>query len=477
MGTIEGVTTEIGIDDLISDFGAHVDAQASAVFVGAGISMLTGYPSWSQFVEPYLGALGLSAKDARDLPLIVQYYQDSQSDGARKVRDDIVAMVRERSDAAPSAAHDRVLSLPVHDIWTTNYDCLIEKAADTRGIELDVFREDTDLATSKSVLRRLYKMHGSVEATDAAQHLVISRDDFEHYPETHPRFWNLLRAHFLTRSFLFVGFSLTDPNIIEIFKMVRLNTPDVQRPHYAVMRRPDEGDERVAELRRRDLARVGVRIADIDEHEDVDAVLARLNSRCRPPRLYISGSEDYEGVDASRLESIARAVAAELVSHEDVRLMTGGRLGGDVGYAVMRERQSAGKYDSESLVVIRRAQDTPLESPPNQRLGSVVFDGEHAAGLRSAAFAQVRAILILGGGSRTKDEIDEAHELGMGVIPVAASGGAARDEWKALIAEPGAYRLGERPVEPETLRDLDSEDPVTVGRAAVVLVRQGLSLP
>lgn len=470
------MTTEIDIDELISEFGAHVDSQSAAVFVGAGLSMLSGYPSWNQLVEAYIGSLGLSENEGRDLPLIVQYYQDAHSDGPQKVRDDIIAMVHERADSSPSAAHDRILSLPVHDIWTTNYDSLIEKAAAARSIEMGVFREDGDLATSKSVMRRLYKMHGSVEGTEATQHLVVSRDDFEHYPETHPRFWHLLRAHFLTRSFLFVGFSLTDPNIGEIFKMVRLHTPDVQRPHYAVMRRPDERDGKLAELRRRDLARVGVRTAEIEEHADVDAVLARLVSRCRPPRLYISGSHDYEGVDAGHVDAIARALAAELTTHVDIRLMTGGRLGGQVGYTVMRERQASGRYDPESLVVIRRAQDIPLEDAPNQRLGSVLFDGEHAAGLRSAAFAQVRAILVLGGGSRTRDEIKEAHELGMGVIPVAASGGAARAEWQAVISDPDAYRLGERSVDLETLRDLDNADPGTLARAAVILVRQGLSL-
>lgn len=476
MGAIEPMTTEIGIDDLVSEFGGHVDAQAAAVFVGAGLSMLSGYPGWSQVVEPYLAALGLSENDARDFPLIVQYYEDAHSDGPQRVRDDIIAMVRERADAAPSAAHDRILSLPVHDIWTSNYDGLIEAAAAARGIELGVFRKDGDLVASKSVMRRLYKMHGSVEAADATQQLVISRDDFEHYPETHPRFWHLLRAHFLTRSFLFVGFSLSDPNIGEIFKMVRLQTPDVQRPHYAVLRRVDESDGKLAELRRRDLARVGVRIAEIDEHADVDAVLSRLVSRCRPPRLYISGSYNYEGVDASRVEAVAGAMVAELVRHEDIRLMTGGQLGGNVGYAVMRQRQASGRYDPDSLVVIRRAQDMPLEDAPNQRLGSMLFDGEHAAGLRSAAFAQVRAILVMGGGPRTRDEIQEAHELGMGVIPVAASRGAARAEWERLIADPDAYRLGERSVDPQTVRDLDSEDPGAVARAAVMLVRQGLSL-
>lgn len=467
----------MSVDDLVGEFGAHVDAQSAAIFIGAGLSMLSGYPSWSELVQPYIDALGLSEEEARDLPLAVQYFENEKAEGAERVREDIISMVRAYAAAQPTSAHDRILSLPVHDIWTTNYDDLIESAAHSGGIDLGTFREDDDLATSKLTTRRLYKMHGSVDGAGATKRLVISRDHFEHYPETHPRFWQLLRATFLTRSFLFIGFSLTDPNISEIFRMVRLHTPNVHRPHYAVLKRGAPEAGKLAELRYRDLARVGVRIVEIEDHGDVDSVLARLNTRCRPPRLYISGSTEHDGVDVGRTDEIAKAIADELASQPDVLLMTGGTLGGSIGYAVMRQRKAEGGYRPDSLLVIRRAQDSGLGTPPNTRLGSVVFDAEDAEGLRSAAFGQVRAVLVLGGGSRTREEIQQARELGMGVVPVAASGGAAQEDWNAVIANPGAYRLGEQPVDVHLLEDLDSDDPGTVARAAVLLIRQGLSMP
>lgn len=129
----------------------------------------------------------------------------------------------------------------------------------------------------------------------------------------------------------------------------------------------------------------------------------------------------------------------------------------------------------DDFLVIRRVRDAPL-GPPDDRWGSIVFDGAEAEGLRSAAFDQVRAVVVLGGGDRTKAEIREATELGMGVISVGATGQAAKEQWDIDIANPGAYRLGERGVDVATLRLLNDDDPSIAARATVTLIKQGLFL-
>lgn len=435
--------------------------------------MLAGFPSWTTLVEPYLGDLGVERFD--DLPLLVQYFEDSHVDGKSRVRNDLLALFGD-ADIKPDVAHRQVLGLPIPDVWTTNYDTLLEAAAEQLGTDAAVYREDADLTTSRVAPKRLYKMHGSVDGGTARHHLVISRDDFERYPTTHPRFWQLLRAHFLTRSFLFVGFSLSDPNIIQIFRLARLYTGDVPRPHYAVWARPtDERERRLSELRRPDLARVGVRVVEIDAHRDVETVLARLSARCRPPRAYISGSVADDDPDAGRIRHLAALLGERLAHEADVRLMTGGVLGATVGYAMCRARHASGAYRPDDLVVIRRVAQESL-GPPSDRWGSIVFDGEDAAPLRSSAFEQVRAVVVLGGTDGTRKELAQAGQLGMGVIPIGATGGAARELWEAYVADPTAVRLGQRAVDPADLRALAHNDLDVVIDATVRLMRQALSL-
>jgi hypothetical protein len=325
----------IRVDQFVAEFGEHVDAQTAGLFVGAGLSIGAGYPSWEDLVAPYQESLRI---DLTDLPLLVQYYQDSRPERAAQVRADIIAMVRGTS-ASPTAAHRRVLGLPIPDIWTTNYDDLLERTADELGLRTTVYAEDRDLATLVAATKRLYKMHGTVGPTNTSERLMIARDDFEKYPRTHPRFWQLLRAQFLTRTFLFVGFSLADPNITEIFRLARLYTPDVQRPHYALLTRPPEAQRRVSELRLPDLARVGVKVVELGAHSELDAVLGRLSARSRPPRAYLSGSLPSDHPDPDRTRAIAMELALQVSSDQEIRLMTGGELGAIVGYEVLRIRQ------------------------------------------------------------------------------------------------------------------------------------------
>jgi hypothetical protein len=138
---------------------------------------------------------------------------------------------------------------------------------------MEVYSEDEDLAQSRLGLKRLYKMHGTVGPAKASRDLVISRDHFEAYPNTHPRFWQLLGANFLTRSFLFLGFSLTDPNISQIFRLARLYTPAVKRPHYVVFSGVDANQRKRASLQWPDFARVGVH-----------AVVHHVRTSLGPPR-------------------------------------------------------------------------------------------------------------------------------------------------------------------------------------------------
>jgi hypothetical protein len=174
------------------------------------------------------------------------------------------------------------------------------------------------------------------------------------------------------------------------------------------------------------------------------------------------------------VKAIARELGEQISADPAIRLMSGGELGAIVGYEVSRIRQAGGTYRADDFVVIRRVSSDEL-GPPNERLGTIVFDGDAAAGLRSKAFEQVRVVVVLGGGERTRAEISEAKELGMGVIAVGACGGAAADQWTIDVKDDG-YRLGERPVDRQELERLIDEDPGVVARACVRLIRQGLFL-
>ena len=97
--------------------------------------------------------------------------------------------------------------------------------------------------------------------------------------------------------------------------------------------------------------------------------------------------------------------------------------------------------------------------------------------LRTAAFEHVRAVVVLGGGPGTKSEANQALELGMTVVPIAYTGGAAHKVWQSMTEQLQDHRAGQRPIDPQQFKDLGSADSDTAMQAATELIRIGLFLP
>jgi predicted Rossmann-fold nucleotide-binding protein len=106
----------------------------------------------------------------------------------------------------------------------------------------------------------------------------------------------------------------------------------------------------------------------------------------------------------------------------------------------------------------------------------LVFTGEDPSELRGHAFNEVRAVLVIGGQAGTAEEVQRARELDMGVVPLAATGGIAREVWDAVGADFGAYRLGGQYVDRDEFDRLAHPDAAIAVAAAVQLAKQALFL-
>lgn len=471
--------------EVVNRFGRHVDAASASVFIGAGLSIAAGYPGWAQLLEPL--RLELDIPPIEDLPQLAQYFADAAPGGRghleRRIRSALEAV-----GTPPTPSHVLLSQLPVTEIWTTNYDSLIERAV----ADAHVFVADTDLAgTVEPGKRRVYKMHGSLDPPSA---IVLTRDDYEQYPWTHPRFWALLQAQFLTRSFLFLGFSFTDPNMEVVFRLVRVHASDAQREHFAVLRQPDgTGDpgadaqvQKLFELRVKDLNRVGVQVLVTKAHAEIESLLQRLVARCRPSQAMVCGSSpgtvhragpgpSYPTAPLPReIEDMARAIGTRL-SDTEVRLVAAGEAGALVGYEMLRQLNHRGLYRPERFTLVRRVRDEPLD-PPNRRLGDIIFTGEQPNDLRSSALRQVRALLVLGGSDGTLAEVEQAEAVGLGIVPVGVTGGTAEAVWQRMRSDLGLYVLGGRPIDARDFDLLMNPDLDAAAAAAVRLLCQAVFL-
>lgn len=452
---------------LLRQFGAAVDAKRAAVFVGAGLSIPAGAPSWDELLEPLRAEAQVPASTC-DPALDAEYIVLEL--GEVRVRAHLLAKLIEKKLEATSAIRT-LMKLEVDEYWTTNYDTLLEGGT-KEYVERIV--ADTDYRSIRSpYARRLTKMHGSISLPSEPSPSwesppVLTRSDFESYERSHPSMAALLRATFLTRSILFLGLSFRDPNVELLLRMSRSLPLSSGRPtHFAVLRRPpDPADRREFELKVKDLSSSGVYVFEIDTYEEQDLLLTKLEVRTRPPNLFISGG-DSDGENPS-----AQQFGSEFALGGTGSLVSMGSKAGAAAALGHRSRLLEHQYDPDQYRFYFRKLDGP---PPEMkhRIGTAVYTNLDVEELREHLIGKSRALIAFGGGPRTKQEMEIARGSQVPVVPFASADGAAREFWSGETAQglghtgPDADMYWER---------LGSDNQVQAVDAAVRLARRAMAI-
>ena len=199
--------------------------------VGAGFSrnavtelgQAVTVPAWSEIAlamqEKLYGAdderCGLRAEISADQSLaLAQEYEIAFG------RDDLHRFLKEQiNDEAmwPGKAHKRLLALPWRDVFTTNWDTLLERASeDLPGPPLGVLRNTAEMAIASG--SRIIKLHGSLPAQFP---LIVTEEDYRKYPTRFAPFVNTVQQAMMETTLLLVGFSGRDPNFLQWSGWVR----------------------------------------------------------------------------------------------------------------------------------------------------------------------------------------------------------------------------------------------------------------
>src|SRR6266566_536370 len=113
-------------------------------------------------------------------------------------------------------SHDGLTRLPIKRIFTTNYDELIETAYRAKGIRIRVSSSSRDFMDHRATqdTHHLIKLHGTMDQPDT---IVLTRSDYAKSRHERSEMFRYLTDQFEYASFLFVGFSLLDPNFNILF--------------------------------------------------------------------------------------------------------------------------------------------------------------------------------------------------------------------------------------------------------------------
>jgi hypothetical protein len=217
------------------------------IFMGAGVSMgsvsadgSSRPPGWNRFLADAVPLVTKRADKAYARRLIAanQFLDAAEVITECSDRADFGNYLR-RTFVQPrfsaSEMHKAILEIDPKIVITTNYDQIYDHYCDSgiaqSGYNVALHSDTFVVENIRSRVRLIIKAHGCV--SDPRQ-IVLSRSSYYRARRDYPGFYQILDALFLTNTLLFVGCSLTDPDIQLILENVNISAPSTH-PHYALV--------------------------------------------------------------------------------------------------------------------------------------------------------------------------------------------------------------------------------------------------
>ncbi len=242
--------------------------HGTAIMIGAGFSRnaarhVSGekkMPLWYEFSKKLMAELNPHDRDlsfSDPLRLAEEYRayfgQAALNDRIRSEID---------NDAwKPGELYKTLLKLPWSEVMTTNWDTLLERAAeDIDGPYYTSITKPSDFTWAPSP--RIVKLHGTIGTSDT---FIAAQEDYRTYPEKFAPFVNFARQVFIENELCLLGFSGDDPNFLHWAGWVRDHLAGHARKIYLV------GALNLTAARRRHLESINIAPIDLwDAVKDIN---------------------------------------------------------------------------------------------------------------------------------------------------------------------------------------------------------------
>ncbi|MBI5541246.1 MAG: SIR2 family protein [Bacteroidia bacterium] len=439
------------IESFIKDFVKDLAENNVAVFAGAGMSISAGYVNWADLLRDIAEEVGLSVDKEHDLISLAQYHVNEHGGGKAKINRKIL---EEFTEEAESSENHKILArLPITTFWTTNYDTLIEDAVKAANKVVDVKHQIKQLANTRP--KRdvvLYKMHGDAHHPADA---VLTKEQYESYYKTHEHFITALSGDLISKTFLFIGFSFTDPNLDYVLSRLNIQFGENNRQHYCFIRKQSKGSDddemyrynlRKQELMVNDLRRYKIKALVVDEYTDITEILKEIERKFRKKTVFISGSaEEYGAWNRNEAQGFIHSLSKNIVL-AGFRIVNG--FGWGVGSAVINGALEAvyekpDRFSEDQLIM----KPFPQFETGDKKLFDLWEDYRQKmislAGITIIIFGNKKdekGIIIPANG--VKREFEIAISQGLIPIPIATTGYITKDIFDEIMKAPESYYKG-----------------------------------
>lgn len=244
-------------DALLRELKQNIHSNSYTLFFGAGVSCSAGLPGWDKLLKGVMRKVikksGISIKVSdyvavnkycycSNSPLIMaQYLSENLPKGELSsiVRKEIYRNGPSRFDLL-DALVDLVNTKRPESVITYNYDDLFETRANSCGIHCHSISDDNRVEGDELPV---YHVHGVLpQSTIPNKEEQIVLDEKSYHTENKDAFlWsNIEQMHALRRSIcIFVGLSMTDPNLRRLLDISHREYGDESAYHYAFLKKED----------------------------------------------------------------------------------------------------------------------------------------------------------------------------------------------------------------------------------------------
>lgn len=226
----------------------HVLTQEDTVlFVGSGISLWSGLPTWSRLIDDlckYVEHSGASSALVKAEAARGDLLQAASYGFAKLTKSQIGAFMREEcmyGTAKPHEIHRKIVTLGPRCFITTNYDNLLEEGLRTwqparthrPAVTNKQLTEIAEVVHARAV-DFVFKPHGDAGDADS---VVLTREQYRQLLPGGERSAALDAVKLLmaTRPVVYVGFGLRDPDFLYLRDLLSNTYKGAIRDHYAIM--------------------------------------------------------------------------------------------------------------------------------------------------------------------------------------------------------------------------------------------------
>lgn len=212
----------------------------ASVFVGAGFSKNAKLepggvlpPNWDELGNLFFEKTRKHKPNKSELAYanVLRFAEEVENMFGRDELSRMIKVALNDDMMQPSDVHMQLLTLPWKNVYTTNYDTLLERAASSLSEQgrriYSIIRNDEAIGMETPPF--LMKLHGDI---NDPQSIIITEEDYRTYSAKHQAMINHVRNAIMMDTMVLIGFSGNDPNFLQWLGWVRDALKNNQRKVY-----------------------------------------------------------------------------------------------------------------------------------------------------------------------------------------------------------------------------------------------------